>query len=553
MKQTGAEIIIRLLEKKGIKIIAGIPGSANLPLYKVLHDSNIKHVLARQEQGAGFIAQGMARSTGKAAVCFATSGPGATNLLTAIADAKLDSVPVVAFTGQVATTLIGTDAFQEIDTYGLTIPITKHNFLARSAGELLEIIPEAFRIAESGRPGPVVIDVPRDVQLQEHTFEKWPDFHEKNIQDKIDKDNLSIIAGKINNSAQPVILYGAGIIESGSEELLLELAEKNNIPVASTLRGLGAFNPSHPLYLGMLGMHGTKYANQLTEQADLVIALGFRFDDRATGKVAEFCKNAQIIHVDIDKAEIGKIKPANLSINADLHTFLESVIPLAEVNSREEWINKVNSLREQMPYVKAPENGDVFHPLRIIDEVAAHVPDDTIITTDVGQHQMWVAMKYPFRRSRTFLTSAGLGTMGFGVPAALGAALANPGKKVVCFSGDGSFMMNMQEMATIAEEKPNMVILLFNNGYLGLVRQQQELFYDKKFIGSQFHALPDFTLIAKGFGIKAFDLSKEENPLTVLKNALKYNDPVFINIPINFSENVFPMVPPGAANKTMIG
>ncbi|MBN1144131.1 MAG: biosynthetic-type acetolactate synthase large subunit [Bacteroidales bacterium] len=553
MKHTGAEIIIRMLEKKGIRIISGIPGSANLPLYKVLHDSNIKHVLARQEQGAGFIAQGMARSTGKAAVCFATSGPGVTNLLTAIADAKIDSVPVVAFTGQVATNMIGTDAFQEIDTYGLTIPITKHNFLARSAAELLEIIPEAFRIAESGRPGPVVIDVPRDVQLQEHTFDEWPCFHEKHNPAAIEKNNPDTLAITINSARRPIILFGGGIIESASEGLLRQLAEKSNIPAASTLRGLGAFAPSHPLYLGMIGMHGTKYANRLIEQADLVIALGFRFGDRATGKLSEFCKNATIIQVDIDKAEIGKIKPAHQHMTADLYIFLESILPLIEENKRTEWIHQVNFTRQQLPYVKAPVNGDVFHPLRIIDEVAAHVPSDTIISTDVGQHQMWVAMKYPFTMPRTFLTSAGLGTMGFGVPAAIGAALANPGRKVVCFSGDGSFLMNMQEMATIAEEQPNLAILLFNNGYLGLVRQQQELFYDGKFIASQFHAIPDFAMIAKGFGIKSFDMAKEENPLYVLSSALRLKEPVFINIPINYSENVYPMVPPGAANKAMIG
>lgn len=553
MKHTGAEIIIRMLEKKGIEVIAGIPGSANLPLYKVLHDSKIKHVLARHEQGAGFIAQGMARSTGKAAVCFATSGPGATNLLTAIADAKLDSVPVVAFTGQVATTMIGTDAFQEIDTYGLTIPVTRHNFLARSAKDLLSIIPEAFSIAESGRPGPVVIDVPRDVQLQEAEFDEWPGFHEKSAQENIDTIILEEIACEINHSLKPVILFGAGIIESGSEGLLAELTEKNNIPVISTLRGLGAFDPSHPLYLGMMGMHGTKYANHITDQADLVLALGFRFDDRATGKASEFCKNARIIQVDIDKTEIGKIKAVHRYLNADIHSFLKAVIPLIKDDKRNEWTSLISDSKARMPYVRAPLNGDVCHPLRIIDEVAAVVPEDTIITTDVGQHQMWVAMKYPFRRSRTFLTSGGLGTMGFGVPAAIGAALAWPGRKVVCFSGDGSLLMNIQEMATIAEQNPNLAILLFNNGYLGLVRQQQELFYDKKYIASQFQARPDYAMIARGFGIRSFDLEKENDPLAVLRSALEIKGPVFVNIPISFSENVFPMVPPGSANKVMIG
>jgi len=553
MKHTGAEIIIRMLERKGIEVIAGIPGSANLTLYKVLHGSKIKHVLARHEQGAGFIAQGMARSTGKAAVCFATSGPGATNLITAIADAKLDSVPVVAFTGQVATTMIGTDAFQEIDTYGLTIPVTRHNFLARSAADLLEIIPEAFRIAESGRPGPVVIDVPRDVQLQEVEFDEWPSFHEINTKDGIDSNSLSEIASEINNSLRPVILYGAGIIESRSESLLAELAEKNNIPVISTLRGLGAFDPFHPLYLGMMGMHGTKYANHITDQADLVLALGFRFDDRATGKASDFCSNARIIQVDIDKTEIGKIKAVHRHIHADINVFLEAVIPLIDRDQRTEWTGRAAAVKELMPYIKAPLNGDVFHPLRIIDEVAATVPEDTIDTTDVGQHQMWVAMKFPFRRSRTFLTSGGLGTMGFGVPAAIGAALAWPGRKVVCFSGDGSFLMNIQELATIAEQKPNLAILLFNNGSLGLVRQQQELFYEKKYIASEFQSRPDFAMIARGFGIKSFDLEKEKDPLAVLRGALDSEEPVFINIPINFSENVFPMVPPGSANKIMIG
>ncbi|MBN1768525.1 MAG: biosynthetic-type acetolactate synthase large subunit [Prolixibacteraceae bacterium] len=552
MKYSGAEIIVHLLEKKGIDTIAGIPGSANLPLYRALHDSKIKHVLARHEQGAGFIAQGMARSTGKAAVCFATSGPGATNLLTAIADAKLDSVPVVAFTGQVATSLIGTDAFQEIDTYGLTIPITKHNFLVRSAAELLDVIPEAFRIAETGRPGPVVIDVPKDVQQQVCEFGQWPGFHEPTKPQVIEKQLIDKIAQAIHYAVKPVIMFGAGIIESGSCQLLRLLAEKNNIPLTSTMRGLGAISPEHPLYVGMIGMHGTKYANRITEEADLILALGLRFDDRATGKVSEFCRNAQIIHVDIDKAEINKIKPAFMSVNADLHDFLSLLIPSVDKKERREWLDECYETKDALPYVVAPLNGDVFHPLRIIDEVAASIPADSIITTDVGQHQMWVAMKYPITSPRTFLTSGGLGTMGFGVPTAIGAALANPGKKVVAFSGDGSFMMNMQELATIADEKPNMAILLFNNGTLGLVRQQQELFFDKKYIGSKFKSTPDFAGIAKCFGLKSIDLEKVSDPLGALHEALQLNEPVFINVPVNADENVFPMVPPGAANKVMI-
>lgn len=553
MKHTGAEIIVRMLERKGIGIVAGIPGGANLPLYHAMSGSTIKHVLSRHEQGAGFIAQGMARSTGKAAVCFATSGPGATNLLTAIADAKLDSVPVVAFTGQVPTSLMGTDAFQEIDTYGLTIPITKHNFLVRSASELLEVIPLAFQIAESGRQGPVVIDVPKDVQLQSCEFDEWPEFLDPiKIQVIFTEEKARRIAGMINVSERPILFIGGGIIESGAEKQLLQLAEKNNIPVTSTLRGLGCFPPSHPLYLGMIGMHGTKYSNILIEESDLVIALGVRFDDRATGKVSEFCRNAKIIHVDIDKAEINKIKPSEVSVNSDIIHFIEAIAPFVQSHDRSQWLDKIIKRKNEFPYVSAPDNGDPFHPLRIISEVAMAVPRDTIITTDVGQHQMWVAQAYPFTSSRTLLTSGGLGTMGFGVPAAIGAALSHPGKKVVCFSGDGSVLMNIQELATIADLKPNIAIILFNNGHLGLVRQQQELFFEQNYIASQFHVTPDFVAIAKGFGLMAIDLELSSSPLEDLEKALALQEPVFINVPIKHSENVFPMVPPGAANKTML-
>jgi acetolactate synthase I/II/III large subunit len=552
MNYTGAEIIVQMLEQKGIEIVAGIPGSANLPLYKALHGSKIRHVLARHEQGAGFIAQGIARSTGKAAVCFVTSGPGVTNLITAIADAKLDSVPVVAFTGQVASSFIGTDAFQEIDTYGLTIPITKHNFLVRSTSELPEIIIEAFHIAESGRPGPVVIDIPKNIQSEVCNIELMPEFKTPEKYDFIDDEKVDEIIKTINTAQKPLLFVGAGIIESKAEKLLYQLATRNNIPVTSTLRGLGCFPPNHHLYVGMIGMHGTKYANQLMEEADVVIALGVRFDDRATGKLNEFCQNATLIHVDIDKSEINKLKMAHLSIHASVKEVIRHIFPGIAENQRLSWLQEVELKKGELPYVEAPDNGYPFHPLRIIDKVASVVPENTIITTDVGQHQMWVAMKYPFSASRTFLTSGGLGTMGFGVPVAIGAALANPEKKVVCFSGDGSFLMNIQELATIAEQKCNIAIIIFNNGYLGLVRQQQELFFDQKYIGSKFHAIPDFAGIAKNFGILSVDLEKSEHPLDDLEQALNVEGPMLINVPIHYSENVFPMVPPGGVNKIML-
>jgi acetolactate synthase-1/2/3 large subunit len=574
MKKTGAEIIIHLLEERGIEIISGIPGSANLPLYDALSNSRIIHVLARHEQGAGFIAQGMARSTGKAAVCFATSGPGTTNLLTAIADAKLDSVPIVAITGQVPTSMIGKDAFQEIDTYGLTIPITKHNFLVRSAEELLTVIPEAFIIAESGRPGPVVIDVPKDVQLQYcevpdelsrnvGKYEQIADwFHDNRKSKDYQSGQKSNICGEVatiddimsqlNNSIRPVILYGAGIIESNSEAELLNFAEKNNIPVISTLRGLGAFPGSHPLYLGMIGMHGTKHANQLIEEADIVLALGVRFDDRATGKITEFCSKAKIIHIDIDKAEIDKIMISYKSICIDLKSFFINALPLLKNDNRKEWIVTVETMKRRNQQISYNEN-DIFHPVSLIKKVATHIPENSIITTDVGQHQMWVAMNYPINSSRSFLTSAGLGTMGFGLPAAIGASLANPDKKVVCFTGDGSIHMNIQELATLAEVSANVTVIIFNNGFLGLVRQQQELFYGKRYIASQFNVRPDLVMVARGFGIKSFDLEKENKPEETLKEALSLDGPVVINVPVSSTENVFPMVPPGAANRIMIG
>lgn len=358
---------------------------------------------------------------------------------------------------------------------------------------------------------------------------------------------------RATNRGPALLLIGAGIIESKAEDLLLQLAERNSLPVTSTLRGLGCFPPKHSLYLGMIGMHGTKYANQLIEEADLVIALGVRFDDRATGLASEFCKNATIIHVDIDKAEINKIKPTHEGINADVRDFLEKINPLIEINSRVSWMSTVAQKVKELPYIKAPENGEFFHPLSIIDHVASQVPSDTIITTDVGQHQMWVAMKYPIVQSRSFPTSGGLGTMGFGVPVAIGAALANPKKKVVCFSGDGSFLMNIQELATISDLRPNITILLFNNGHLGLVRQQQELFFGQKYIASKFQSNSDFTAIAKGFGLLAIDLEKSQNPQQDLAKALKTSEPVFINVPILHTANVLPMVPPGGANRTMIG
>jgi acetolactate synthase I/II/III large subunit len=552
MKYSGAEIIIKMLEKHGIDTIAGIPGGSNLPLYNALYHSKIRHILARHEQGAGFIAQGMTRSTGKPAVCFATSGPGATNLITAIADAKLDSIPIIAITGQVSSSLMGTDAFQEADTYGLTIPITKHNFLVRDASELIPIINEAFAIAVEGRPGPVLIDVPKDIQMQIVDIDK---FYINPLQlnpVSIENEIIAKAATLINQSKRPVLYIGGGIIQAGAHPEIATICARNSIPVTSTLMGLGSIPYNHPLYIGMLGMHAARFTNHILEESDLLVALGVRFDDRATGNVAQFCPHAAILHIDIDPAELNKIKTATLGIAGNVKDILGQLLPLLAENKREDWIFRVNTLRKEQPFTY-PIEKDLFHPLNLIRTIGSLAPDDAIITTDVGQHQMWTAQAYPFMQPRTFLTSGGLGTMGFGLPTAIGAALANPNRKVICFSGDGSILMNIQELATLAELNLNITIVLLNNGHLGLVRQQQEMFYQGNYIASKFDIQPDFAAIAKGFGMVGMDLALVSDPLVALQNALESQRPCLVNVPIDFKELVTPMVPPGKANIEMIG
>ena len=551
MKYNGAEIVIKLLEDEGVEYISGIPGGFNLPLYDALYKSKITHILARHEQGAGFIAQGMARTTGKVGVCFATSGPGATNLLTAIADAKLDSIPLVAITGQVPLSAIGTDAFQEVDAYGLTIPITKHNFLIRSIDELFKIIPEAFNIALEGRPGPVLIDIPKNIQTQVIDLEEFPITNNSFIVKKSsDNSTLKSIADSINDSKKPILYAGGGVVGSGASENLFKLAKKSNIPVTLSLMGLSAFPSNDELNIGMLGMHGAAYTNYLMNEADLIIALGIRFDDRATGKIEEFCPNAKIIHIDIDPSEINKVKPTNISMVANAKDFIEDLLPLINDASRDKWINEVKDYRSKYPL---PSYTNPMHPANIIPFVASKVPVDTIIATDVGEHQMWTAQRYPFQTPRSFITSGGLGTMGFGLPAAIGAAFVNPEKLVISFSGDGSILMNIQELATLSEFGLNVKVIVLNNHHLGLVRQQQELFYNKHYIASCFIGNPDFKTIARGFGMNSYDLSEENDPLKRLEEILCTSGPCLINIPIDETEKVLPMVAPGASNMNMIG
>ena len=550
---TGAQIVVRLLERQGVRTLSGIPGGAILPIYDALSQSNsIHHVLARHEQGAGFIAQGMARASGEVAVCMASSGPGATNLLTAIADAKLDSIPLLAITGQVPSSMIGSDAFQEVDTYGLSIPITKHNFLVGSAQDLLDIIPRAFRLAASGRPGPVLVDIPKDVQNQVVEVCQWP---EPGVADPVIAASAELIASAaamINGAARPILYLGGGVVHSGASELAVALAEKASLPTVMTLMALGAMPVDHALSLGMLGMHGARCTNFALDECDLLIAVGARFDDRATGKVAAFCPQAKIIHIDIDRSELDKIKSAHVGIRGDVAAVLEQLVPQVSAQLRAPWLSRVGELKAEHP-LRLPGIDDARTPYGLIRAVADGLDDQAIITTDVGQHQMWVAQAYPLRRPRQWLTSGGLGTMGFGLPAAIGAALAQPERTVVCFSGDGSILMNVQELATAAEEDVNVKVVLMNNASLGLVFQQQTMFYGERIFASKFKGVPDFIKIAEGFGWQTLDLDQTDDPGAALHLALSTRGPMLIHASIDMREQVLPMVAPGASNKDMIG
>ncbi|HID8743403.1 TPA: acetolactate synthase large subunit [Enterobacter mori] len=548
---TGAQLIVHLLERQGITTVAGIPGGTVLPLYDALSQSTqIRHVLARHEQGAGFIAQGMARTQGKPAVCMACSGPGATNLVTAIADARLDSIPLICITGQVPSSMIGTDAFQEVDTYGISIPITKHNYLVRDISELPQVISDAFRIAQSGRPGPVWIDIPKDVQTAEIEVDVLPEPGDRSPAPEFSAESVHDAAAMINAAKRPVLYLGGGAINAADE--IRQFAEKANLPTTMTLMALGMLPKAHPLSLGMLGMHGARSTNYILQEADLLIVMGARFDDRAIGKTEQFCPNAKIIHVDIDRAELGKIKQPHVAIQGDVAEVLAQLIPQTAATDRADWRQLVADLQREFPGA-IPTEGDPLSHYGLINAVAACVDDSAIITTDVGQHQMWTALAYPLNRPRQWLTSGGLGTMGFGLPAAVGAALANPDRKVICFSGDGSLMMNIQEMATAAENQLDVKIILMNNEALGLVHQQQSLFYKQGVFAATYPGMINFMQIAAGFGLHTCDLNAEEDAQAALQAAISRPGPALIHVRIDPEQKVYPMVPPGAANTEMVG
>ncbi|MFN3531073.1 MAG: biosynthetic-type acetolactate synthase large subunit [Candidatus Brocadia sp.] len=554
MIKTGAQILLDALIREGVEYIFGIPGGANLPLFDALYESPIKFILTRHEQGAGHAADGYARATGKVGVCLATSGPGATNLVTAIATAYMDSVPMVAITGQVKTFLIGNDAFQEADIIGITRPVTKHSYLVKDVKDLARIVKEAFFIANTGRRGPVLIDLPVDVTMEKceeiiPTDIDLPGYkprYEGNIR------QIKIAAEEINNSMRPVVYTGGGIIASECSKELLELAEKGNLPVTTTLMGLGGFPEDHHLSLGMLGMHGTVYANFAVTECDLLIAIGSRFDDRVTGKIDEFAPHAKIIHIDIDPASISKTIKVDIPIVGDAKNILQELNKHIHFVERKEWFDKIKSWKEKNP-LSYNNTGSVIKPQYVIEQICDAGNGNVIITTEVGQNQMWAAQFFTYTKPRTFLSSGGLGTMGYGFPAAIGAQLGCPDKIVVDIAGDGSIQMNIQELSTVARLNIPVKIAILNNGYLGMVRQWQELFYNKRYSGVNLNGNPDFVKLSEAYGAKGFLIEKKQEVRPIIEKAFSIKGPVVMDFRIDPTENVFPMVPAGQAIHRMIG
>lgn len=555
MKLNGAEIVIECLKKEGVEIIFGYPGGTIMPVYDVLYNEpSIKHILTRHEQGAVHAADGYARATGKVGVCVATSGPGATNLVTGLANAHLDSIPLVAFTGQVSTNLIGTDAFQEVDISGITLPITKNNYVVRDVKDTASIIQEAFYIARSGRPGPVLVDLPKDIQLTQTEF-KYPESVSLNGYKLTFNGHIQQIKAavqEINKAKRPIIYAGGGVISSNASSELRDLALKTNIPVTTTLMGLGSFPETHPLSLGMLGMHGTPCANYAISDTDLIIALGVRFDDRITGKLDEFGSKAKVIHIDIDPAEVGKNVLVDVPIIGDIKNILKKLNEYILEKKETEWLEKIKDWKGKYPLKYCRNNGEL-KPQYIMEEICKIARDNTIIVTDVGQHQMWAAQYYQYSEPRTFISSGGLGTMGYGFPAAIGAKLGRPEKTVICISGDGSFQMNQQEIATAVNNNLAIKVIIMNNGYLGMVRQWQELFFDKRYAETTLNGNPDFVKLVEAYGGTGIRVNEKQELYPVLEKALSLNKFVLIDCIIPKEENVFPMVAPGSPISKMIG
>ncbi|MDM8216811.1 biosynthetic-type acetolactate synthase large subunit [Desulfovibrio piger] len=562
MERTGAQILLESLKREGVNVLFGYPGGAIIDIYDELpRHPELKHVLVRHEQGAVHAADGYARASGKVGVCLVTSGPGATNTVTGIATAYCDSIPLVVLTGQVPTNLIGNDAFQEVDIVGITRPCTKHNFLVKDITRLAQTLREAFFLARSGRPGPVLVDLPKDV-MQASTEFVWPEDVSMRSYNPTYKPNLNQLrrsAEEISKAKRPMLLAGGGVILSNGSQALRELAQTLHLPVAYTLMGLGAFPATDPLSLGMVGMHGTYAANMSINHTDLLICVGARFDDRVTGKLTAFAPSARIVHIDIDPTSIRKNVEVDVPVVGDCRLALEGILDIckAKMGDRDwleehaEWLRTVAGWKKDHPLCYSNE-GTAIKPQKVVETLFELTKGDAILTTEVGQNQMWTAQFYNFTEPRTLLTSGGLGTMGYGFPAAIGAQMAFPDKKVITVAGDGSLQMNIQELATVVQQRLPIKVVILNNGYLGMVRQWQELFFNHNYSSTNMEAQPDFVKLAEAYGAEGYRITTREELLPMLKTALASPNPAFIDVRVEREENVYPMVPAGAALDEML-
>ena len=556
------DAIMECLKAEGVDAVFGIPGGANLPTYDALYDAGIKHILCKHEQGAGHAAEGYAKASGKVGVALATSGPGATNLITAITDAMMDSVPTVFITGQVRTDLLGTDGFQEADMIGISMPVVKHSFQALEPREIPHLIHEAFHVARTGRPGPVLVDIPQDLSRADIPYDPaeaarvdlsgYKNFEEGNPK------QIRLAAKALANAKRPVLYAGGGVVNGNASAELVELATTGKFPVTCTVMGLGAFPAPHEQWLGMLGMHGTRAANYAMDEADLIVAIGARFDDRITGKISEFAPNAKFVHIDVDPAEISKNVPAHIPIVGNCKLILPKLTAEyraldTDASRLDDWWKKIHDWREKYPLTfEESIDGDIA-PQRMIQAIYAATKGDAIVTSDVGQHQMWTAQHYDFPKPRRWINSGGLGTMGFGLPAAIGAKVAMPDEQVVCVSGDGSLIMNCQEFATAVENEIDVKVFLMNNGSFGMVRQWQELFWDKRYSHVHMGESPDWVKLAEAFGATGMRVDRNDQLDAVIGDAVQTEGTVLVDVRVRKDENCYPMIPAGAAARDMVG
>jgi acetolactate synthase-1/2/3 large subunit len=554
------DALMECLKAEGVDVVFGLPGGANLPTYDAFYDAGIRHILVRHEAGGGHAAEGYAKATGKVGVSLATSGPGATNLITPICDAMMDSVPVVFITGQVRTELLGTDGFQEADMIGISMPVVKHSFMIQDPLEIPRSIHEAFHIARTGRPGPVVVDIPQDLSRADIPYEPVTDVRLPGYQPTTEgnQKQIRIAAKALANARRPIIYAGGGVIAAGAAAELTELATCDRFPVTCTVMGLGGFPGTHDQWLGMLGMHGTRAANYAMDEADLICAIGARFDDRVTGKLSEFAPRAKFIHIDVDPAEISKNVPAHIPIVGDARNIVPRLTAEyraleADPGRLEEWWSRIRVWQERHPLRYDDSTDSEIKPQYMIQSLYEATGGDAIVTSDVGQHQMWTAQYYHFPQPRRWINSGGLGTMGFGLPAAMGAKVGCPDQTVVCIAGDGSVQMNMQELATCTQENIPIKVFIMNNGYLGMVRQWQELFWDKRYSQVDMGEWPDFVKLAEAYGATGLRFEDKGTLVSDMKDALAMDGPVLVDVRVTREENTYPMIPAGQPARNMVG